>query len=222
MAVPILKEGDVLIASIQSALTDVDLIDLRDGLVNRVSGYRTRGVIVDVTALEQMSDGQLEADAFLFAPDDATDWRSLFSLSDVYGGDRRWRAILEDHHLAVAEAIERFGGRVVKTTGDGTLALFDSPASAIDCARDAVREAARVGVQLRAGIHTGECEIMGDDVSGIAVHVGARIAALAGAGEVLVSSTVKDLVAGSGLSFADRGEHVLKGVPGTWRLYAVA
>jgi pimeloyl-ACP methyl ester carboxylesterase len=137
-------------------------------------------------------------------------------------GDRRWRAILEDHHHAVAEAIERFAGRVVKTTGDGTLALFDSPASAIECARDAVREAARVGVQLRAGIHTGECELMGDDVSGIAVHVGARIAALAGAGEVLVSSTVKDLVAGSETAFADRGVHELKGVPAEWRLYRLA
>jgi class 3 adenylate cyclase len=134
-------------------------------------------------------------------------------------GDRRWRAILEDHHHAVAEAIERFGGRVVKTTGDGTLALFGGPAPAIECARDAVREAARVGVQLRAGIHTGECELMDNDVSGIAVHVGARIAALAGAGEVLVSSTVKDLVTGSEIAFADRGVHELRGVPVEWRLY---
>ena len=126
----------------------------------------------------------------------------------------------EDHHHAVAEAIERFGGRVVKTTGDGTLALFDGPAPAIECARDAVREAARVGIHLRAGIHMGECELMGDDdVSGIAVHVGARIAALAGAGEVLVSSTVKDLMAGSEIAFADRGVHELRGVPAEWRLY---
>jgi pimeloyl-ACP methyl ester carboxylesterase len=137
-------------------------------------------------------------------------------------GDRRWRAVLEDHHHAVAEAVERFGGRVVKTTGDGTLALFDGPARAIECARDAVRDAARVGVQLRAGIHTGECELMGDDVSGIAVHVGARIAALAGADEVLVSSTVKDLVTGSEIAFADRGVHELKGVPAEWRLYRLA
>lgn len=135
-------------------------------------------------------------------------------------GDRRWRAILEDHHHAVAEAIERSGGRVVKTTGDGTLALFDGPAPAIECARDVVREAARVGVNIRAGIHTGECELMSDDdVSGIAVHVGARIAALAGAGEVLVSSTVKDLIAGSEIAFADRGVHELRGVPAEWRLY---
>jgi class 3 adenylate cyclase len=137
-------------------------------------------------------------------------------------GDRRWRAVLEDHHHAVAEAVERFGGRVVKTTGDGTLALFDGPARAIECARDAVRDAARVGVQLRTGIHTGECELMGDDVSGIAVHVGARIAALAGADEVLVSSTVKDLVTGSEIAFADRGVHELKGVPAEWRLYRLA
>jgi pimeloyl-ACP methyl ester carboxylesterase len=137
-------------------------------------------------------------------------------------GDRRWRAFLEDHHQAIRDAVERSGGRLVKTTGDGALALFDTPAAAIECARSAVREAAQLGVPIRAGIHTGECELMGDDVGGIAVHVGARIAALADAGEVLVSSTVKELVAGSRTTFADRGVHELRGVPAEWRLYRLA
>lgn len=134
-------------------------------------------------------------------------------------GDRRWRALLEDHHHAIRDVVERCGGRVVKTTGDGALALLDSPARAIECAREAVRDAPRLGIRIRAGIHTGECELMGDDVGGIAVHVGARIAALAGADEVLVSSTVKDLVTGSETTFTDRGVHELRGVPAEWRLY---
>jgi class 3 adenylate cyclase len=111
---------------------------------------------------------------------------------------------------------------MVKSTGDGALATFDGPGRAIRCAlamRDSVRP---LGIDIRAGLHTGEIELRDDDVAGMAVHIGARVSALAGAGEVLVSSTVKDLVAGSGIEFEDRGEHELKGVPGTWRLYAVA
>jgi len=118
--------------------------------------------------------------------------------------------------------LERFRGRMVKSTGDGALATFDGPGRAIRCAcaiRDSVRP---LGIDLRAGLHTGEIELRGDDVAGMAVHIGARVSALAGAGEVLVSSTVKDLVAGSGIEFEDRGERELKGVPGSWRLYAVA
>jgi class 3 adenylate cyclase len=137
-------------------------------------------------------------------------------------GDRRWRALVEDHLAAVHEAVERFGGRIVKTIGDGSLALFDGPASAVECAREAVADAERSGIELRAGVHTGECELIGDDVGGIAIHLGARIAALAGPAEVLVSSTVKELVAGSELRFADGGVHELKGVPGEWRLYRLA
>jgi pimeloyl-ACP methyl ester carboxylesterase len=136
-------------------------------------------------------------------------------------GDRRWRALLEDHHDDMGRVVARFGGRLVKTTGDGTLALFDGPAQAVECAREAVRDAARLGLEIRAGLHAGECEVMGNDVGGIAVHVGSRIAALAGPGEVLVSRTVKDLVEGSELAFADRGTHALRGVPGEWRLHAV-
>ncbi|HEX3255497.1 MAG TPA: adenylate/guanylate cyclase domain-containing protein [Gaiellaceae bacterium] len=136
-------------------------------------------------------------------------------------GDRRWREVLEAHHAAVRRELERFRGREIDTAGDGFLATFDGPARAIRCAiaiRDAVES---VGLAVRAGLHTGECEMRGDGVSGIAVHMGARVAALAEPGEVLVSSTVKDLVAGSGIEFEDRGVHELKGVPGEWRLFAV-
>jgi len=136
-------------------------------------------------------------------------------------GDRRWRELLEAHHIAVRGELERFRGREIDTAGDGFLATFDGPARAIRCAlavRDAVES---VGLAVRAGLHTGECEMHGDRVTGIAVHMGSRVAALAGPGEVLVSSTVKDLVAGSGIEFEDRGVHELKGVPGDWRLFAV-
>ena len=134
----------------------------------------------------------------------------------------RWRGLLEDHHDAMRSFVERFDGRVVKTIGDGTLALFDGPAHAIECASEAVRDATEPGIALRAGVHAGECELMGDDAGGIAVNVGARIAALAGPGEVMVSSGVKELVAGSELAFADRGVHELKGVPAEWRVDTLA
>jgi pimeloyl-ACP methyl ester carboxylesterase len=137
-------------------------------------------------------------------------------------GDRRWRELLDQHHSLVRRQLERFDGREVDTAGDGFLATFDGPARAIRCA-DSLRVGVRaLGLEIRAGLHTGECEVVGDGVRGIAVHTGARVAALAGTGEVLVSSTVKDLVAGSGIEFEDRGTHELKGVPGEWRLYAVS
>jgi pimeloyl-ACP methyl ester carboxylesterase len=136
-------------------------------------------------------------------------------------GDRRWRELLDAHHVVVRRELERFRGREIDTAGDGFLATFDGPARAIRCAQ-AVRDGvATLGLAIRAGLHTGECEIHGDAVAGIAVHMGARVAALAGSGEVLVSSTVKDLVAGSGIEFEDRGVHQLKGIPGEWRLYVV-
>jgi class 3 adenylate cyclase len=137
-------------------------------------------------------------------------------------GDARWRSLLEQHQTIVREALERFHGREVKSTGDGFLATFDGPARAVRCARDVLDSSEREGIQVRAGLHTGECEVMGDDIGGIAVHIAARVSALAGASEVLVSRTVKDLVVGSGLDFADRGAHELKGVPDTWELYAAA
>ncbi len=136
-------------------------------------------------------------------------------------GDRRWRDLLESHRSVVRGELARFRGREVETVGDGFLATFDGPARAIKCActiRDAVQQ---LGLTIRAGLHTGECELRGDSLGGIALHIGARVAANAGPNEVLVSSTVKDLVAGSGICFDDAGIHVLKGVPGEWRLFVV-
>lgn len=136
-------------------------------------------------------------------------------------GDRRWRELLERHHEVVRRQLERFQGKEVDTAGDGFLATFDGPARAIRCAQ-AIRDQAReLDLEIRAGVHTGEVELAGQDVRGIAVHIGARVAALAGSGEVFVSSTVKDLVAGSGIEFEDRDTHPLKGVPGEWHLFAV-
>ena len=136
-------------------------------------------------------------------------------------GDRAWRALLERHDEVVREQIQRFGGREVKATGDGFFAVFDGPAEAIDCARGARTGAADLGIETRAGVHMGQCEFRGDDLAGIAVHIGARVAALAGPGEILVSRTVRDLVTGSDIGLEDRGEHVLKGLPDTWRVFAV-
>ncbi len=137
-------------------------------------------------------------------------------------GDRAWHALLDAHDVIIRAQLRRFRGREVNTSGDGFLAMFDGPQRAIRCAvaiRDAV---AALGIEVRAGLHTGECEVRGDDIGGIAVHLGARVSALAGAGDVLVSSTLRDLVIGSGLEFDDRGTHDLKGVPGQWHLFAVA
>lgn len=135
-------------------------------------------------------------------------------------GDREWRALLDAHDAVVRAQLARFRGREVTTTGDGFVAMFDGPQRAIRCAM-AIRDAVQaLGVEVRAGLHTGECEIRGDDIGGIAVHIGARVSALAVANEVLVSSTLRDLVIGSGLDFEDRGTHQLKGVPGEWHLLA--
>jgi len=136
-------------------------------------------------------------------------------------GDHRWHDLLDHHHAAIRRNLSRFRGREVKTTGDGVLATFDGPARGVRCACAIADEIRTLGIEVRAGLHTGECEMIGEDVGGIAVHIGSRVAALAGAGEVLVSSTVKDLVAGSGLRFGDCGNHLLKGVPGDWRIFAV-
>jgi class 3 adenylate cyclase len=137
-------------------------------------------------------------------------------------GDRDWHALLDAHDAVVRSQLSRFRGREVNTSGDGFLAMFDGPQRAIRCAmaiRDAVQS---LGIDVRAGLHTGECEVRGDDIGGIAVHLGARVSVLAGPNEVLVSSTLRDLVIGSGLEFDERGTHELKGVPGEWRLFAVA
>jgi class 3 adenylate cyclase len=137
-------------------------------------------------------------------------------------GDGPWRALLSDHDAIVRREVEQGRGRLVKSLGDGGLAVFDGPSRAIGSAL-AIRDALRMlDVDIRAGVHTGECELLaGDDIGGLAVHIGARVSALAGAGEVLVSSTVRDLIVGSGITLVERGEHELKGVPGEWRLFAV-
>jgi class 3 adenylate cyclase len=137
-------------------------------------------------------------------------------------GDRDWHALLDAHDAVVRSQLSRFRGREVNTSGDGFLAMFDGPQRAIRCAM-AIRDAVQtLGIQVRAGLHTGECEVRGDDIGGIGVHIGARVSALAGPNDVLVSSTLRDLVIGSGLEFEERGIHQLKGVPGEWHLLAVA
>jgi class 3 adenylate cyclase len=138
-------------------------------------------------------------------------------------GDHDWRGLLSRHGQLLREHLDAAGGRLVDTAGDGSLSIFDGPARAIRCGVALTSEVRReLGVELRVGLHTGECERIGDDIAGIAVHIGARVGALAGAGEVWVSRTVRDLVAGSGIEFVSRGQHSLKGVPGEWELFSVA
>jgi class 3 adenylate cyclase len=137
-------------------------------------------------------------------------------------GDQRWRSLLDRHDQIVREQLRVFRGREVNTTGDGFVASFDGPARAIHCGEAIIDATRALGIELRMGLHTGECEMRGEDLSGLAVHIAARVGSLASPSEFLVSSTVKDLVVGSGMEFRDRGEHLLKGVPGSWKLYAVA
>src|SRR5437763_33239 len=135
-------------------------------------------------------------------------------------GDRRWRSTLEAHHAAVRIELRRYRGREVKTTGDGFLALFDGPARAVRCAQEIVRAVRPLDLEIRAGVHTGEVELMGDDVGGVTVHIAARVAQRAQAGEVLASSTVKDLVAGAGLRFIEQGPTEMKGLSEPMRLFS--
>jgi class 3 adenylate cyclase len=135
-------------------------------------------------------------------------------------GDKRWREVLDAHHATVRAQLARYGGKEIRSTGDGFFATFDGPARAIACARAACAAVGDLGLDLRAGVHTGEVELVGSKVEGIAVHIGARIAAEARPCEVLVSSTVRDLAAGSAIDFEERGVRALKGVPGEWRLFA--
>jgi class 3 adenylate cyclase len=136
-------------------------------------------------------------------------------------GDRSWRALLDAHDEVVRDQLGRFRGREINTTGDGFVLSFDGPGRAVRCAQAILDATGAKGITLRAGLHSGECEVRGTDLGGLSVHIAARVGALAGAGEVLVSSTVRDLVAGSDIEFEDRGEHDLKGVPGSWKLFAV-
>jgi class 3 adenylate cyclase/alpha-beta hydrolase superfamily lysophospholipase len=136
-------------------------------------------------------------------------------------GDRRWRALLDAHDQAVRDQLRRFRGTEINTTGDGFVACFDGPARAIRCTGAIVAAVGTLGIELRAGLHTGECEVRGDDLAGLSVHIAARVGALAAPGEILVSATVKDLVVGSGIQFTPRGAHELRGAPGNWELYSV-
>ena len=137
-------------------------------------------------------------------------------------GDRAWKELLQSYHALVRQELARFRGHEIDTAGDGFLSTFDGPARAVRCAQAIVDAVRVIGLEVRAGVHTGEIELMGERVGGIAVHIGARVAATAAPSQVLVSGTVKDLVVGSGIEFEDRGTHALKGVPGEWHLYAVS
>jgi len=137
-------------------------------------------------------------------------------------GDRAWREVLERHHATIRLQLARYRGVELDTAGDGFFASFDGPARAIHCAQAITESVRQLGIDVRAGVHAGECELIDRKITGIAVHIGARVAAQARPGEVLVSQTVKDLVAGSGIHFQDRGAAQLKGIPGEWRLYAAA
>ncbi|HET9728830.1 MAG TPA: adenylate/guanylate cyclase domain-containing protein, partial [Acidimicrobiia bacterium] len=137
-------------------------------------------------------------------------------------GDRKWRELLDEFRTIVRRELTRYRGREVNTRGDDFLAVFDGPGRAVRCAQAIAAAARPLGIEVRSGVHTGEVELQGDDIAGIAVHIGARVAGLAGPGEVLATSTVRDLVVGSGLEFADRGRQALKGVPGEWAILAVA
>jgi class 3 adenylate cyclase len=175
-------------------------------IVNEIAEFLTGKRPVDVTRIL----------ATVMFTDIADSTSNLASM-----GDKRWRSVLDAHDQIVREQLGRFRGREINTTGDGFVASFDGPARAIRCAQE-VSEAMRpLGIKVRAGVHTGECEVRGDDLSGLAVHIAARVEALAAPDEVLVSGTVRDLVAGSGIAFSERGEHELKGVPGSWKLFAV-
>jgi class 3 adenylate cyclase len=136
-------------------------------------------------------------------------------------GDRAWHDLVDRHHETVRLIVSRFNGREIDTAGDGFLVIFDGPGPAIRAAQAVTEAVRRLGLEVRAGVHSGEVELARDGIRGIAVHVGARVMALAAGGEILVSSTVRDLVAGSDIAFHDRGLHSLKGVPGEWRLYSV-
>jgi class 3 adenylate cyclase len=136
-------------------------------------------------------------------------------------GDQQWHRLLDAHDAAIRKVLHDHRGREIKTTGDGFMTCFDGPGRAVRCAQAVTAKARQLGIEIRAGLHTGECEVRGDDIAGLAVHIAARIGALAGPGEVLVSSTVRDLVMGSGITMQERGHFDLKGVPDAWRLFIV-
>lgn len=181
------------------------------------------GIEAYMEAVEQFTRGAV-------APRQAERALATVLFTDIVGstklaaelGDRRWRETLERHDKLTRELVVAYGGRAIKSTGDGYLATFDGPARAVRCATTLGERVEELGIELRAGLHAGEVELIGNDIGGMAVHIGARIGALGGPGEVLTSSTVRDLVVGSGIEFAERGEHELKGVPGTWHVFTAS
>jgi pimeloyl-ACP methyl ester carboxylesterase len=228
---PVIRVPTLLLHSVGDRLIDVSASRYMAG---RIAGAK----YVELSGIDHLPWGQ-DADAILDEIEEfLTGVRhgpepdrvlATVLVTDIVGstetavklGDRRWRDLLESHHAIVRRELTRFRGREVDTAGDGFLATFDGPARGIRSACAMAGAVRPVGLKIRAGLHTGECELIGEKVGGIAVHIGARVAAMAGAGEVVVSSTVKDLVAGSGITFEDRGLHALKGVPGEWHLYSV-
>ncbi len=212
------------------------LVDVSRGryLAEHIDGARLLEVPLDIHGSWRAADGEMIHDAILeFVAGARPPTRSERVLATVMFtdivdstqkaaqvGDRRWRALLDEHDLRSEQVVTRFGGNVVKQTGDGTLATFDGPARAVQAAQELRGALAGAGMPIRAGLHTGEIERRNGDVGGIGVHIAARVAALACADEVLVSRTVRDLVIGSDLAFEDRGTHELKGVPDTWQIYA--
>jgi pimeloyl-ACP methyl ester carboxylesterase len=219
------------------------LHSLRDPLINIEEGrYLARNIpnakLVEYDSIDHLpylqgSDVVLdEIEVFLTGVKGSLDYDRILAtvmFTDIVGatdkaselGDRAWRDLLQAHHNAIRRELHRFRGKEIDTAGDGFFAAFDGPARAIRCAKAAIESVRNLGLSIRVGIHTGECEVIGEKYGGIAVHTGARVSAQAAAGEVLVTGTVKDLVAGSGLAFADRGECELKGIRGTWHLYSV-
>jgi class 3 adenylate cyclase len=195
------------------------LVELPGELTALSGGKEAEPVVDEVAVFLTGEHPQVEVDRIL----------TTIMFTDIVGstpravveGDQQWSALLEAHNRLVRSTLHRFRGREIDTAGDGFFATFDGPARAIRCALEIIDGVRTQGLQVRVGLHAGEVELAGDKVRGLAVHVGARIGAAANANEVLVSHTVKDLVAGSGIEFNDRGDYQLKGVPGTWKLFSV-
>lgn len=250
MAASILRHNiDIDVRSLLSAISMPTLVmhNSGDPIVSAASGRYLAEHIAGAKYLEFERDGHVAWDAagtlerlapvIEFLTGDEADAppprpeRALATIlfTDIVGsteraadlGDAAWRALLDRHDTAAAEHVTKFDGRVVKTTGDGVMASFEGPSRAVLCARSLHEATASMGLPIRAGVHTGEVEVRGADLGGIGVHIAARVAALAGAGEVLATRTVRELTAGSGLEFAERGRHELKGVPDEWELYAL-
>lgn len=222
LLVPI-EHGRYLASHIPGAkfveVAGIGLVGEADGLASSRSGLGTP-VVEEIAEFLTGERPVVEADRVLTTvlfTDIVASTEHLASL-----GDRRWSAMLDGHDRVVRDQLRRFRGREINTMGDGFVACFDGPGRAIACATSITQAAHALGIEVRAGMHTGECQVRGDDLAGVAVVVAARIGSLAGPGEVLVSATVKDLVAGSGVEFVDRGEHPLKGIPSTSRLFAVS